>query len=48
MMISFILKKKFVLDILAFDSIDSQFSDKRKLIVKENSMFELTILLFII
>ena len=27
-MISFI--KKFVLDILAFDSIDSQFSDKKK------------------
>ena len=44
-MISFI--KKIVLDILAFDSIDSQFSNKIKLIVKDNSMFELTILLFI-
>ena len=35
-MISFI--KNFVLDILSFDSMDSQFSDKRKLLVKDNSM----------
>ena len=41
-MISF--TKNIVLDILVFDSIDSQFSDKIKLIVMDNFMFQLTIL----